>query len=60
LDEAKAKLDEQDKRLAQFKAEHLVSMPDREQMNLLFCWIEYAIGRHHAGPDARAARQVVE
>src|SRR5216684_8614272 len=34
LDEAKAKLDEQDKRLAQFKAEHLVSMPDREQTNL--------------------------
>jgi len=34
LDEAKAKLDEQDKRLAQFKAEHLVSMPDREQANL--------------------------
>src|ERR1700686_4039636 len=34
LDEAKGKLDEQDKRLAQFKAEHLVSMPDREQTNL--------------------------
>ena len=34
LDEAKAKLDEQDKRLAEFKAEHLVSMPDREQANL--------------------------
>jgi polysaccharide chain length determinant protein (PEP-CTERM system associated) len=34
LDEAKGKLDEQDKRLAQFKAEHLVSMPDREQANL--------------------------
>ncbi len=34
LNEAKAKLDEQDKRLAQFKAEHLVSMPDREQTNL--------------------------
>src|SRR6267378_6856063 len=34
LDEAKAKLDEQDKRLAQFKAEHLVSMPEREQTNL--------------------------
>jgi polysaccharide chain length determinant protein (PEP-CTERM system associated) len=34
LDEAKAKLDEQDKRLAQFKAAHLVSMPDREQTNL--------------------------
>jgi protein tyrosine kinase modulator len=34
LDEAKAKLDEQDKRLAQFKAEHLVSMPEQEQTNL--------------------------
>ena len=34
LNEAKAKLDEQDKRLAQFKAEHLVSMPEREQTNL--------------------------
>src|SRR5258707_7173575 len=34
LDEAKTKLDEQDKRLAEFKAKHLVSMPDREQANL--------------------------
>jgi len=34
LNEAKAKLEEQDKRLAQFKAEHLVSMPDQEQTNL--------------------------
>ncbi len=34
LDEAKAKLDEQDKRLAQFKSQHLVSMPEREQTNL--------------------------
>jgi polysaccharide chain length determinant protein (PEP-CTERM system associated) len=34
LNEAKAKLEEQDKRLAQFKAEHRVSMPDREQTNL--------------------------
>jgi polysaccharide chain length determinant protein (PEP-CTERM system associated) len=34
LNEAKAKLEEQDKRLAQFKAEHSVSMPDREQTNL--------------------------
>jgi len=34
LNEAKAKLDEQDKRLAQFKAQHLVSMPEREQTNL--------------------------
>ena len=34
LNEAKAKLDEQDKRLAQFKAEHLVSMPEQEQTNL--------------------------
>jgi uncharacterized protein involved in exopolysaccharide biosynthesis len=34
LNEAKAKLDEQDKRVAQFKAEHRVSMPDREQTNL--------------------------
>jgi polysaccharide chain length determinant protein (PEP-CTERM system associated) len=34
LDEAKAKLDEQDKKLAQFKAEHLVSMPEQEQTNL--------------------------
>jgi len=34
LNEAKTKLDEQDKRLAQFKAEHRVSMPDREQTNL--------------------------
>ena len=34
LNEAKAKLDEQDKRLAKFKAEHLVSMPEQEQTNL--------------------------
>ena len=34
LNEAKAKLEEQDKRLAQFKAEHLVSMPEQEQTNL--------------------------
>lgn len=34
LDEAKGKLDEQDKKLAQFKAEHLVSMPEQEQTNL--------------------------
>jgi len=34
LDEAKAKLDEQDKRLAQFKAQHPISMPEQEQTNL--------------------------
>src|SRR6202008_4912468 len=34
LNEAEAKLDEQDKRLAQFKAEHLASMPEQEQTNL--------------------------
>jgi polysaccharide chain length determinant protein (PEP-CTERM system associated) len=34
LDEAKAKLEEQDQRLAQFKAEHLVSMPEQEQTNI--------------------------
>ncbi len=34
LDDAKAKLDEQDKRLAQFKAGHSVSMPEQEQTNL--------------------------
>jgi polysaccharide chain length determinant protein (PEP-CTERM system associated) len=34
VDDAKAKLDEQDRKLAQFKAEHLVSMPDQEQANL--------------------------
>ena len=34
LDDAKGKLDEQDKKLAQFKAEHLVSMPEQEQTNL--------------------------
>ena len=34
LNEAKAKLDEQDKRLARFKAEHLVSMPEQEQTNI--------------------------
>jgi polysaccharide chain length determinant protein (PEP-CTERM system associated) len=34
LDEAKAKLDEQDKKLAQFKGEHLVVLPEQEQTNL--------------------------
>ncbi len=34
VDDAKAKLDEQDKKLAQFKAEHSVTMPEQEQMNL--------------------------
>jgi len=34
LNEAKAKLDEQDKRLAQFKAEHPGSMPELEQTNI--------------------------
>jgi len=34
LDDAKAKLDEQDKRLAAFKAQHLVAMPEQEQTNL--------------------------
>ncbi len=34
LDEAKAKLDEQDKRLAQFKAQYLVSLPEQEPANL--------------------------
>jgi polysaccharide chain length determinant protein (PEP-CTERM system associated) len=34
LNDAKAKLDEQDQKLAQFKAEHLVSMPEQEQANL--------------------------
>jgi polysaccharide chain length determinant protein (PEP-CTERM system associated) len=34
VEEAKAKLDEQDKKLAQFKAEHPISMPDQEQANL--------------------------
>jgi len=34
LDEAKQKLDDQDKKLAQFKSEHLVSLPEQEQTNL--------------------------
>jgi polysaccharide chain length determinant protein (PEP-CTERM system associated) len=34
LDEAKTKLDEQDRKLAEFKAQHLVSMPEQEQTNL--------------------------
>jgi polysaccharide chain length determinant protein (PEP-CTERM system associated) len=34
LDEAKAKLDEQDARLAQFKRQYLGSLPDEEQTNL--------------------------
>jgi protein tyrosine kinase modulator len=34
LDEAKAKLDEQDKKLAKYKAEHPISMPEQEQANL--------------------------
>jgi polysaccharide chain length determinant protein (PEP-CTERM system associated) len=34
VDQAKAKLDDEDKKLAQFKAEHLVSMPENEQQNL--------------------------
>jgi polysaccharide chain length determinant protein (PEP-CTERM system associated) len=36
LEEAKTKLNEQDKKLAEFKAEHLVSMPEQEQTNLTF------------------------
>ena len=34
LNEAKSKLDAQDRLLAEFKAKHLVSMPEREQTNL--------------------------
>ena len=34
LEDAKAKLDEQDKKLAQFKAEHPISMPEQEPANL--------------------------
>jgi polysaccharide chain length determinant protein (PEP-CTERM system associated) len=34
LEEAKAKLDEQDKKLAEFKAGHIISMPEQEQTNL--------------------------
>jgi len=34
VDEAKAKLDEQDARLAKFKSKYLGSLPDREQANL--------------------------
>src|SRR5262249_14775035 len=34
LEEAKAKLDEQDKKLAQFKSEHLITLPEQEQTNL--------------------------
>src|SRR5208337_1380861 len=34
LDQAKAKLNDQDKRLAQFKAQYLVSLPEQEQTNL--------------------------
>ena len=34
VDEAKQKLDEQDKKLAQFKGEHLVALPEKEQTNL--------------------------
>jgi len=34
VEEAKQKLDEQDKKLAQFKSEHLVSLPEQEQTNL--------------------------
>ena len=34
VEEAKQKLDEQDKKLAQFKGEHLVALPEKEQTNL--------------------------
>src|SRR5215831_8107188 len=34
VEEAKQKLDEQDKKLAQFKSEHLVALPEQEQTNL--------------------------
>lgn len=34
LEEAKAKLDEQDKKFAEFKAGHSISMPEQEQTNL--------------------------
>src|SRR6266478_6582543 len=34
VNEAKQKLDEQDKKLAQFKGEHLVALPEQEQTNL--------------------------
>jgi len=34
LEDAKDKLEEQDKKLAQFKAEHPISMPDQEPANL--------------------------
>jgi polysaccharide chain length determinant protein (PEP-CTERM system associated) len=34
VEEAKQKLAEQDKKLAQFKGEHLVSLPEQEQTNL--------------------------
>jgi polysaccharide chain length determinant protein (PEP-CTERM system associated) len=34
LDEAKTKLEEQDKKLAEFKGEHLVVLPEQEQTNL--------------------------
>jgi polysaccharide chain length determinant protein (PEP-CTERM system associated) len=34
VDEAKQKLDEQDRKLAQFKSEHLVALPEQEQTNL--------------------------
>lgn len=34
LDDAKAKLDEQDKKLAEFKAEHPISTPDMQPQNL--------------------------
>jgi polysaccharide chain length determinant protein (PEP-CTERM system associated) len=36
LDEAKAKLDEQDAKLAEFKREHAGTMPENEQSNLNF------------------------
>jgi polysaccharide chain length determinant protein (PEP-CTERM system associated) len=34
VDEAKAKLDEQDRKLAEFKSQHPASLPEREQTNL--------------------------
>ena len=61
LDDAKTKLEEQDRKLAEFKAQHLVSMPEQEQTNLaLVGRDELSAGCNDAGSFKGARGQIAE
>ena len=58
LDAAKAKLDEQDAKLATFQRAHLGALPEDQGTNLnVLGGLRYPTGRSNAGPEPRSAGQ---